>query len=263
MKKCVFIIFLLLSLSSFGQVKSGQSLAQSFTTLRADGTAATVDSGMAGVLDVDGVANGAAVTVTGGTAGLYKATVTLPVLTEGQAIHLRATYVIDGISTSQTIMMAVAVVYGGEVDLTPVTDLIGTPVSLNGGAATLGAMLSQIADGELGTFDASIDSLHNKLPTSDFNTAIAAVGTLLGTPAQAGEASTAATTVTDYLDANTMGFVTSSELTAAVTTIGEYITAGSAAVWTQLLSTLDDTENTVGHKLYNFLVYGKTGGTGT
>jgi hypothetical protein len=33
--------------SAFAQVKSGQSLAHSFTTLRADGTAAAVDSGMA------------------------------------------------------------------------------------------------------------------------------------------------------------------------------------------------------------------------
>ena len=71
---------------------------------------------------------------------------------------------------------------------------------------------------------------------------------------------------------------TDSALTSVVSTIGGYITTAQGVitgaittsqgvvaglVWTQLLSSLDDTENTVGHKLYNFLVNGKTGGTGT
>jgi hypothetical protein len=59
---------------------------------------------MASVLDVDGVANAAVVTVTGGTAGKYKAALTFPALTAGQTIRLRATYIMQGIATSQDII---------------------------------------------------------------------------------------------------------------------------------------------------------------
>ena len=50
---------------------------------------------------------------------------------------------------------------GGAVDLSTVTDLIGTPVALDGGAATLGSMLTKMADNNDGAdFYASRDSLN-------------------------------------------------------------------------------------------------------
>lgn len=169
MKKTAFIILLLVSLSAFGQVISGQTLAQSFTTLRGDGTAATVDSGMAGVLDVDGVANGASVTITGGTAGLYKAAVTLPTLTAGQTIRLRATYVMDGIATSQDIMTAVA-------DTKRVSDLVDAP-DLTAEVAALPQNLTGIATSADVT--ASTSAIDGYITASQ-----TALETAIGTPAQ-------------------------------------------------------------------------------
>jgi len=299
------VICLAIAFGASAQVKTAQSLSQSFTTLRADGTATTVDSDMAGVLDVDGVANGAFVTVTGGTAGLYKASVTLPALTAGQTIRLRATYVMDGIATSQTIMTAVAdtsiasdivtdiAALNNAPDLTTEVAAVDSAIAALNDAPDLTTEVAAIpTNDELASAVTAINTntdTQTTLNLSDSDFAIWADGAGVALVAIANAVADVPTTVTDYLDANTMEFATTTNVTDAITaitdaitaaqgvvtdainsatlTIGGYVTASqsvvAALVWTQLLSTLDDSENTIGHKLYNFLVYGKTGGTGT
>jgi hypothetical protein len=82
-------------------VKTGQALAVTFTTSDpTTGAAADATGTPVGTLWVDGVANGAAVTVTkpGGTTGVYKAAVTLPVLTAGQVVAIHVTATVNAIA---------------------------------------------------------------------------------------------------------------------------------------------------------------------
>ena len=78
-------------------VKTGQAWAGTFVTLDATGAlAASADA--AGVLYVDGVANAAAVTITGSNP--YKWAVTLPALTAGQRVDMYITGTIATIATA-------------------------------------------------------------------------------------------------------------------------------------------------------------------
>lgn len=71
-------------------VKSGQAVTVVFTTQNpATGAAADATGTPAGTLYVNGAADGAAVTVTNITTGVYKAAVTLPSLTAGDVVSLR------------------------------------------------------------------------------------------------------------------------------------------------------------------------------
>lgn len=88
-------------------VKTGQSWAGTFVTLDATGALATPDAGPAGVLYVDGTANGAVVTITG--ANPYKWALTLPALTAGQRVEMYITATIATIATA-------AVVAGDQAD---------------------------------------------------------------------------------------------------------------------------------------------------
>jgi hypothetical protein len=73
-------------------VKSGQAITVLFSTANAStGAAADASSTPTGTLYVNGTANGATVTVTNITTGLYKAALTLPSLTAGDVVSLRVT----------------------------------------------------------------------------------------------------------------------------------------------------------------------------
>ena len=79
-------------------VKTGSAWAGTFVTQDATGALATPSVGPAGVLYVDGVANGAGVTITG--ANPYKFAVTLPTLTAGQRVDMYITATISTIATA-------------------------------------------------------------------------------------------------------------------------------------------------------------------
>lgn len=82
-------------------VKTGTAWAGTFVTQDATGALATPSTGPAGVLYVDGTANGAAVTITGSNP--YKFAVTLPSLTAGQRVDMYITATIDGIATGNPV----------------------------------------------------------------------------------------------------------------------------------------------------------------
>lgn len=79
-------------------VKSGTTWAGIIVTLDATGALATPSSGPTGVLYIDGVANAAAVTISG--ANPYKWSVTLPALTAGQRVDMYITATIATIATA-------------------------------------------------------------------------------------------------------------------------------------------------------------------
>ena len=77
-------------------VKTGATWAGTFVTL--DATGALSAGTPSGTLYVDGVANGASVTITGSNP--YKFSVTLPTLTAGQRVDMYITATISGIATA-------------------------------------------------------------------------------------------------------------------------------------------------------------------
>jgi hypothetical protein len=87
-------------------VKTGSAWAGTFVTLDATGALATPSTGPAGVLYVDGVANGATVTITGSNP--YKFAVTLPSLTAGQRVDMYITATISSIATAGVVASAQA-----------------------------------------------------------------------------------------------------------------------------------------------------------
>lgn len=87
-------------------VKSGQTWSGLVVTKDATGALATPSVGPAGVLYVDGTANGATVTVTGSNP--YKWTVTLPSLTAGQCVSMYITATIATIATASVVAEDVA-----------------------------------------------------------------------------------------------------------------------------------------------------------
>ena len=86
-------------------VKSGQTWTGMFSTKDSTGALATPSVGPAGVLYVDGTANGATVTISGSNP--YKWTVTLPSLTAGQTVSMYITATISSIATSSVVAEAI------------------------------------------------------------------------------------------------------------------------------------------------------------
>lgn len=80
-------------------VKSAQAVTVVFTTANpTTGAAADADSTPAGTLYVNGTANGATVTVTNITTGVYKAALTLPSLTAGDVVSLRIAATVSSVA---------------------------------------------------------------------------------------------------------------------------------------------------------------------
>jgi hypothetical protein len=85
-------------------VRSAQSVTKVFTTRRFDtGAATNADSTPAGTLYVNGTANGATVTVTNITTGVYKAAVTLPTLAVGDVVDLRISATVNAVTDNAVV----------------------------------------------------------------------------------------------------------------------------------------------------------------
>ncbi len=80
-------------------VRSSQSVTVDFVTSRFDtGAATNADSTPAGTLVVNGTDNGASVTVTNVSTGIYKAAVTLPTLAVGDVAQLRIAATVNSVA---------------------------------------------------------------------------------------------------------------------------------------------------------------------
>lgn len=118
-------------------VKTGHAWAGTFVTLDATGALATPSTGPAGTLYVDGVANGATVTITGSNP--YKFAVTLPSLTAGQRVDMYITATISSIATA-------GIVASAQADTVLVSDVkTETAAILEDTGTTLPATLATIA----------------------------------------------------------------------------------------------------------------------
>ena len=90
-------------------LKSAQEWAGLFVCENVEGALTTPTIGPVGVLYVNGVANGATVTVTG--TNPYKWTVTLPTLMAGDLVSMYVTATIDGVATAEVVAEAVVDTY--------------------------------------------------------------------------------------------------------------------------------------------------------
>jgi len=106
-------------------IKTGSTWAGTFVML--DATGALAAGTPSGTLYVDGVANGASVTITGSNP--YKFSVTLPTLTAGQRVDMYITATISGIATA-------AIVASEQAD----TRLLSDGVTLADNAITSGTV---------------------------------------------------------------------------------------------------------------------------
>lgn len=146
-------------------VKTGTAWAGSFVTL--DATGALAAGTPSGVLYVDGVANGATVTITGSNP--YKWSVTLPSLTAGQRVDMYITATISTIATA-------GFVASEQADTALVSEVKTETADILADTGTDGV---KIASGELSTVAtaSSITALDGKIDTIDnfLDTEVAAI----------------------------------------------------------------------------------------
>ena len=114
-------------------VKTGSAWAGTFVTLDATGALATPGPGPAGVLYVDGTANGATVTITGSNP--YKWAVTLPSLTAGQRVDMYITATISTIATA-------AIVASEQADTSLASDVKTDTAAILADTGTDGVLIS-------------------------------------------------------------------------------------------------------------------------
>jgi len=133
-------------------VKTGQAWAGTFVTL--DATGALAAGSPAGALYVDGVADAAAVTITGSNP--YKWAVTLPTLTAGQRVDMYITATIDTIATA-------GIVASAQADTVLVSDIVGADSDT---LETLSDQLDAAATASsITALDGKIDTIDNFLDT--------------------------------------------------------------------------------------------------
>jgi hypothetical protein len=95
-------------------VRSAQSITKVFTTRRFDtGAATNADSTPTGTLYVNGTADGASVTVTNITTGLYKAAVTLPTLALNDIVDLRISATVNSVTDNAVVWSDTKDVFAG------------------------------------------------------------------------------------------------------------------------------------------------------
>lgn len=124
-------------------VKSAQAVTVLFSTANATtGAAADADSTPVGTLYVNGTANGATVTVTKITTGVYKAALTLPSLSAGDVVSLRVAATVGAVAGE-------GVVWQDTADTKRTSDLADEVIGT-------GAGLTAIGDTRLGNLDAAI-----------------------------------------------------------------------------------------------------------
>jgi len=141
-------------------VRSGQLVAGQFVTLDGTGALVAADGLPVGTLVVNGVDNGAQVTITTPSVGVYKWAVTLPVLSVGDIVQTRMAATITGIQTGGVVWSEVGGTEPGAgavawtytltsgVDGTPIadadvwvsTDAAGTNVVASGRTDALGVV---------------------------------------------------------------------------------------------------------------------------
>lgn len=143
-------------------VKTGQAWTGTFVTLDASGALATPSVGPAGVLYVDGTANGASVTISGSNP--YKFSVTLPALTAGQTVSMYVTATVATIATAAVVAEEIA-------DTKRVSDLAdldaaGTRAALGMAAADLDTQLDAILEDTGTTLPAQITDIQGRIPAA-------------------------------------------------------------------------------------------------
>jgi len=169
-------------------VKSAQVAAGTFVTRDTTGALSAATTGPVGTLYVNGVANGASVTITG--ANPYKWAVTLPALTAGDCVSIYITATIATIATGSVVWEAVA----DTSRLSDIATTLGTPANIDTGGATIADNLKKLADDNGGlTFDATTNSL-NKLTT----TVVAGVGAAINAVSQTYTRDTSGSRAGDY-----------------------------------------------------------------
>lgn len=131
-------------------VKTGQQWSGLVVTKDSTGALATPSVGPVGALYVDGVSNGAGVTITGSNP--YKWTVTLPALTAGQCVSMYITATIATIATASVVAEDVA-----------------DTVALSDVNTALAAVAKTGADGD------TLETLSDQLDAIDVNGTAAAV----------------------------------------------------------------------------------------
>jgi hypothetical protein len=149
-------------------VKTGSAWAGTFVTLDATGALATPSTGPAGTLYVDGVANGATVTITGSNP--YKFAVTLPSLTAGQRVDMYITATISSIATA-------GVVASAQADTVLVSDVkTETAAILEDTGTTLDGLIKDVPT--VSEFEARTKPAADYFdPTADTVANVTAVGT--------------------------------------------------------------------------------------
>jgi hypothetical protein len=135
-------------------VKSGQAITVLFSTANAStGAAADASSTPTGTLYVNGTANGATVTVTNITTGLYKAALTLPSLTAGDVVSLRVTATVATVAGEGVVWQDVA-------DTVRLSDVPAVNVTQQGGVAVAAADAN-------GNVSANIRAVKSSLAAAD------------------------------------------------------------------------------------------------
>ena len=90
-------------------LKSGQNITALFTVSNpTSGAAVNADSLPTGILYINGTANGATVTVTNITTGVYKAAVNLPSLIAGDVVEIRITGAVSSVTGEGVIFSDIA-----------------------------------------------------------------------------------------------------------------------------------------------------------
>ena len=148
-------------------VKSGQTWTGMFATRDSTGALATPSVGPAGVLYVDGTANGATVTISGSNP--YKWTVTLPSLTAGQTVSMYITATIASIATASFPAEAIA-------------DTVRLSDTLTANPASGGITSSSFASGAITAASIAADAITDAKVASDVTIAsvTGAVGSVTG-----------------------------------------------------------------------------------
>jgi len=120
--------------------KTGQSVAALFVTVNpAIGSAVDADSLPTGTLYLNGVANGAAVTVTNLATGLYKASVTMPTLAAGDRVSLSVDATVGGVTGKGVIW--------GDVGETATVSDVQTRLGAPAGASVVADIATRAATG--------------------------------------------------------------------------------------------------------------------
>jgi hypothetical protein len=166
-------------------LKSGQAVTVLFSTQNpTTGAAADATGTPTGTLYVNGTANGATVTVTNITTGVYKAAVTLPSLTAGDVCSLRVAATVASVAGEGIIWQDVA-------DTSRASDVATSVATVAGYVDTEVASVLAAVDTEVAAIKAKTDNLpSDPADDSDIDAQLAAIAGYLDTEIAAIKAKT-------------------------------------------------------------------------